>query len=121
MEVPFFKSLNVVELNPANFENTVMKKDGVVKCVFFWGYDCPNCDQAKKILNEESERVRDFDFEWFHVNAYEHMELAKSFGLYGIPVFMFFYDGKNQGRITTFPGMDDFIKGVAALKAKLGK
>lgn len=121
MAHPFFEVMNAQELTPIDFESEVMKLDGRIKVVFFWGHNCPNCDQAKEQISQNSNPFLDLGFQWYHVNAYEHMDLAKKFGLHGIPVFLFFYNQQMKGRITTFPGTDSFMEGVAKLKAKIEK
>ncbi|HRO68044.1 MAG TPA: thioredoxin family protein, partial [Pseudobdellovibrionaceae bacterium] len=82
-------------------------------CVFFWGHDCPNCEVAKQMLHQDAEPVAALGLRWFHVNTYEESDLGTRFGLFGIPTFLFFFQGKKLGKITPFPGMEPF---VAALR-----
>lgn len=113
--------MKTTQLTPDNFEKEIIKSDDQIKVVFFWGNNCPNCDQAKEQISQNAQVFLDLGFQWYHVNAYEHMELAKNYGLHGIPVFLFFHNQQMKGRITTFPGTETFMEGVAKLKAKLGK
>lgn len=105
---PFFEKLKVTELDETNFDSSLENIKDQIAVVFFWGHNCPNCEVAKNILSLEAKEVLPYNLKWFHVNAYDYMELAKRFGLHGIPVFMFFKNGRSLGKVTTFPGLEDF-------------
>ncbi len=111
----FFEEMPFVSLNANNFDEQVLAKSTDLTCVFFWGHNCPNCDVAKVSLLEEKQAVLSWPLRWFHVNAYEESDLATRFGLYGIPVFIFFRNGKNLGRVTSYPGFEEFEKIVKKL------
>lgn len=110
MKSNFFTEFPIVQLTEKNFDDAVLNSDASLICVFFWGPNCPNCDIAKRLLLEEKDRSLSWPIKWFHVNAYEESELATRFGLHGIPVFFLFKNGKKLGRITSFPGIDEFEK-----------
>lgn len=105
---PFFEKLKVVELDESTFDSSLEAIKDKISVVFFWGHNCPNCEVAKNILSLEAAEVLPYNLQWFHVNAYDHMELTKRFGLHGIPVFLFFKNGRSLGKVTTFPGLEDF-------------
>jgi len=115
---PFFEKLHIEELDESNFDSSLEKFQNQLSVVFFWGHNCPNCEVAKNILSLEAETIKPYGMKWFHVNAYDHIELAKRFGLHGIPVFIFFKNGKNLGKVTTFPGLEDFVSVLEKLKSK---
>lgn len=115
---PFFEKLKVTELDETNFDATLEAHNKHLSVVFFWGHNCPNCEVAKNILSLEAAAVLPYALHWFHVNAYDHMELAKRFGLHGIPVFLFFKNKKNLGKMTTFPGLETFLSVLEKLKNK---
>jgi len=98
----------ISELDPENFDSAIQVKDGRLKAIFFWGRQCPNCEIAKRYLEEHHEDVIKKEIDWYHVNTYEHSDLGIRFGLHGIPTFLFFRDEKSLGRITSFPGWDPF-------------
>jgi thioredoxin-like negative regulator of GroEL len=98
----------ISELTPKNFDSAIQAKDGRLKAIFFWGRQCPNCEIAKRYLEEHHEEVLKTQIDWYHVNTYEHSDLGIRFGLHGIPTFLFFRDEKSLGRITSFPGWDPF-------------
>ncbi len=111
----FFEEMNFPALNTTNFDQEILVNSTPLTCVFFWGHQCPNCDVAKSSLLEEKSRVQQWPIRWFHVNAYEESDLSTRFGLYGIPVFIFFRGGKNLGRVTSFPGFEEFEKVIQKL------
>ncbi len=119
MKNNFFSELAVTQLTERNFDEAISAQNDELICVFFWGHNCPNCDIAKNILLEEKERAKSWPIRWFHVNAYEESDLATRYGLHGIPVFMFFQNGKKLGRVTSFPGIEEFEKIIQKLKQSL--
>lgn len=106
MSHPFLE--RITELTPETFDTETRKQDERLKIVFFWGRQCPNCEIAKRYLEENHEQALRANFDWFHVNTYEHSDLGVRFGLHGIPTFLFFRDEKNLGRMTSFPGWEEF-------------
>lgn len=111
-----FNQLPMKRLRPNDFDLETIKNDDELKCVFFWGHNCPNCDVAKRSLLEYINEVRDRKVQWYHVNVYDDFELGTRFGLHGIPVFIFFKNGKKLGRITSFPGIEPFLETIDHLK-----
>ncbi len=112
---PIFEVLQMTLLSSSDFDQNIMTGDTELKCVFFWGHDCPNCDVAKESLLTSLEQIRARPIEWYHVNVYNDFDLGTRFGLYGVPVFIFFKSGKSLGRITTFPGIEPFLEAVDRL------
>ncbi len=98
----------IQELTPENFDPAVLAQDDRVKIIFFWGLQCPNCEIAKRHLEEHHIEALMPQFDWFHVNTYLHSDLGIRFGLHGIPTFLFFKNGRPLGRITSFPGWEPF-------------
>ncbi len=98
------------ELNPESFDATALVADGRLKVVYFWGVDCPNCVIAKEQMRVIANRLSETNADFHSVNAYQYMDLATRFGLFGIPVFLLFKNGRLLGKITSFPGQDEFLK-----------
>lgn len=94
----------ISELVPDNFDSFVLKSDGRLKIVFFWGHNCPNCEVAKIHLEENHTEALNLGIDWYHVNTYYHSDLGVRFGLHGIPTFLFFKDSKRLGKVSPFPG-----------------
>lgn len=111
----FFDIYAIEKIVSADFDQKIMAIDQLV-CVFFWGHDCPNCEIAKRILVDRQDEVNRLQLHWYHTNIYEDFDLATRFGLHGIPVFMFFKNGKKLGKISPFPGFDPFFEAIQQLK-----
>ncbi|MBC7465981.1 MAG: thioredoxin family protein [Bdellovibrio sp.] len=120
MEHPFFEAVKIEQLNSENFEQRLVESSDKLVGVFFWGHNCPNCEIAKARLAEEAATLNALGLKWFHVNTYENFDLGTKFGLFGIPTFLFFYQGKKLGRISPFPGLDPFFLALNELKQKCG-
>lgn len=103
----------IPELIPETFDENVQAQDFRLKLIFFWGLRCPNCEVAKKILEENHISAMQMNLDWFHVNTYEHADLGTRFGLHGIPTFLLFKNGKTLGRMTSFPGWEPFAEVLA--------
>ena len=117
MSSDFFSTFDLQLVRNENFDQALADekfRDRIV-CVFFWGKDCPNCDAAKKVLVDREAETKDFDIQWLHANIYDDFELANRFGLFGIPVFMFFYNSKKLGKISPFPGFEPFREAIEKL------
>ncbi len=100
----------LAELTPDNFDLAAKEKDGRLKVVFFWGLQCPNCEVAKRALEEHHEEALNPAIDWYHVNTYVNSDLGTRFGLHGIPTFLFWKNGKLLGRITSFPAWEPFYE-----------
>lgn len=113
-----FQNLSMTQLNSENFQQHLDQNQDKLVGVFFWGHDCPNCEVAKRSLNNEAEILTKLKITWFHVNTYENFELGTQFGLHGIPTFLFFYQGKKLGKISPYPGFDPFFEALQKLAEK---
>lgn len=100
-------------LTPETFDAAVIEDSSArLKIVYFWGEDCPNCGIAKAQMKAIAEKLVSLPVDFHSVDAYTHMDLATRFGLFGIPVFLFFKSGRLLGRITSFPTRDLFIETI---------
>lgn len=115
---PVFESLGMDRLRSDGFDAGLESAKEKLSCVFFWGHDCPNCEVAKRLLHQDAEPVRALGLRWFHVNTSEDSDLGTRFGLFGIPTFLFFFQGKKLGKITPFPGMEPFLAALRELRSK---
>ena len=92
-----------------NFDQLVMEPRGELVVVDFWGDGCPNCDiyaAAEPMLLSELDGAR---MRVVKVNAYVHEELARRFGLFGIPTFLLFRDGKLIGKMSQYYGKEYWL------------
>ena len=92
--------------------DTALSDDGRLRILFLWGRDCPNCDIAKAQMLESPARFQWPDVAWLHDNVYDDRAMATRFGLHGIPTFMVFRGTAKLGRISPWPGGDNFIAAI---------
>jgi len=82
---------------------------GALVLAEFWGNGCPNCDvfhAAKPSLLSE---LGDVPLKLVTVDAYAHPALARRFGLFGIPAFLLFRDGRLLGRMSEYRGREFWL------------
>lgn len=115
---PVFQKLDARQLKAAEFDEALAANRDRLVGVFFWGHDCPNCEVAKKMLNQDADQVLALGIQWFHVNVYEDFDLGTRFGLHGIPTFLFFHQDRKLGKITPFPGIEPFMTALRELRRK---
>ncbi|MFL6593688.1 MAG: thioredoxin family protein [Luteimonas sp.] len=96
----------------------VLAVDGLLRILFLWGHDCPNCDIAKAQMRQSPAAFRWPDVEWLHDNVYEDRAMATRFGLHGIPTFMVFRGATKLGRISPWPGSEQFIRAIERVRAR---
>lgn len=113
-----FDLLDMLEVDHDSMESELEGAGDKLVCMFFWGVDCYNCDIAKKAMISDAESIRQLGLLWLHTNVYGYPALARRYGLYGIPVFMFFHRGKKLGRATGWHGMGQFVAAVANARRK---
>lgn len=111
MSTGVFERLGARRLTSSDFDAALAAAPGL-SVVFFWGHDCPNCEVAKASFDERLDEYLTKGINWFESNVYEESELGTRFGLFGIPVFLFYKDGRSIGRITSFPGSDRFLETI---------
>ncbi len=113
-----FDAFAMREVDDATIDGAIAAAGDALVCVFFWGVDCFNCEMAKKAMLTNPGPVRALELHWLHANVYAHPELGRRFGLHGIPVFMFFQNGKKLGRATGWHGHGQFAAAVANARLK---
>lgn len=111
-----FAALGMQRVDAATLDD-VLLNDDVVRILFLWGNDCPNCDVAKAQLLQAPDRFRWRDVAWLHQNVYDEPALATRFGLHGIPAFMVFRGQRRIGRISPWPGSDAFVAAIERVRA----
>lgn len=106
----------MIVANPDNFDALIQQDDALV-VAYFWGDDCPNCDVFKADLPVLMPQVPE-GIRFLEVNAYVHMDLARRFGLFGIPAFLLFHRGKLLGRMSEYYGKQYWL---TVLREQLAK
>jgi hypothetical protein len=87
--------------------------------LFLWGKDCPNCDIAKRAILINPARLLWLDVRWLHCNVYHDPDMGLRFGLHGIPVFLVFRGSRPLGRMTSWPGAEDFAAAIERQRSAL--
>ncbi|NNC22253.1 thioredoxin family protein [Corallococcus exiguus] len=97
------------EATTETFDSLVMEPRDELVVVDFWGPGCPNCDIYAAAEPELLKELDGAPMRVVKVNAYEHEALATRFGLYGIPTFLLFRDGKLLGKMSQYYGKPYFL------------
>ena len=114
-----FAAFDMQEVSAESIDAALRLAGDELAVVFFWGYDCFNCEIAKKAMLAQPEAIRALGLRWFHGNVYEHRELGRRFVLHGVPTWFFFHRGKRLGRATGWHGLAQFEAAVAAAREKI--
>ncbi|MFT3709225.1 MAG: thioredoxin family protein [Archangium sp.] len=103
--------MNARIATPENFDAMIAEPE-VLHVVYFWGHDCPNCEIFARDLPELMTALPP-KVDVIKVNAYDHVELARRFGLFGIPAFILFKDGKKLGMMRQYYGREYWSQVIA--------
>ena len=94
----------IEEATPEDFDQRVLEARDELVLVYFWGNDCPNCEVFAADMQRVLAPFEDAKLRVVKVDAYAHEVLARRFGLYGIPNFFLFRDGKRLGKMSQYYG-----------------
>ncbi|HEU4534366.1 MAG TPA: thioredoxin family protein [Polyangiaceae bacterium] len=100
---------SAIEATPETFDELVLGHRGELVVVEFWGPNCPNCEVFARAEPGLVAALAGEAWRFVKVNAYEHDGLARRFGLYGIPAFLLFRDGKLLGRMSQFTSREYWL------------
>ncbi|KPK44762.1 MAG: thioredoxin [Nitrospira bacterium SM23_35] len=87
----------VVEVTTANWDNEVMKAQGLVM-IDFWAAWCGPCRMISPTV-EELAKEYSGKIKVFKLNTDENSEIASRYKIMGIPTIMFFKDGAKLDQI----------------------
>jgi len=99
----------VFEATPETFDALVLAPHGELVLVNFWGEGCPNCEVYAAAEPALLAALDGTPLRVVKVNAYVHESLAHRFGLYGIPTFLLFRDGRRIGKMSQYYGKEYFL------------
>ncbi len=102
-------TLDTRDATPDTFDALVLEPRGVLVVVDFWGEGCPNCEVYAAAEPELLAALGDAPVRVVRVDAYTHDDLARRFGLFGIPTFLLFRDGKLLGKMSQYYGREYWL------------
>lgn len=108
--------IEIVDASPETFDDELKGTPERLIVAYFWGPDCPNCEVFAERLPHLLDELGAIPVTLLKVNAYEHPDLARRYGIYGIPHFLLFRRGRLLGKMSQFRG-DAFWLGVVREKA----
>jgi thioredoxin 1 len=101
--------VRIIDADATSFDEHVLTPRGELVVVDFWGPGCPNCDAFAAVAPSLVAELDGEPVRIVKVNAYEHESLTRRFGLFGIPAFLLFRDGKRLGRMSEFYGREYWL------------
>jgi thioredoxin-like negative regulator of GroEL len=102
---------NIVEADPDNWNQEVLKSD-MLTAVYFWHERCPWCLRLNPIFSEIVEEYGD-RIKFVRLNVLEspeNQELATGQGVMGAPTLMFFCQGRSLGQTVSFMQKEELEK-----------
>lgn len=102
-------AVRIVEADHDRIDAELQAAHGDLVVVEFWGPGCPNCDLFEAELPRLLESLRGERVRFVRLNAYAHPDVATRFGLFGIPAFHLYRDGRRLGRMSEYRGRDYFL------------
>jgi thioredoxin-like negative regulator of GroEL len=102
-------AVHVESVDASLFDQRVLEPHGELVVVEFWGPDCPNCEVFERELPGLLESLGEVPARLVRVNAYEHTHLAQRFGLFGVPTFLLFRNGKRLGKMSQYQGREFWL------------
>lgn len=94
----------LVTATPEQFRTLLAETDAQLLLLYLWGKNCPNCDFFASRLPNLLAELAGERILLVKVNVYDHPELAREFGVYGIPHFLLFKGGRRIGKMSEFKG-----------------
>jgi thioredoxin-like negative regulator of GroEL len=118
IEPPPPGSPKVIDATPEEFDAILARPSATLLVLYMWGPNCPNCDFFATRLPHVLRALAGADVLFVKVDVYAHPELARRYGVYGIPHFLLFREGRRLGRMSEFRG-DAFFTQV--IQEQLGR
>lgn len=105
----FFAHFPIRPISSAELDLALEAPGARVTILFLWGYQCPNCDIAKRAMLLHRNRLDWPDVRWLHCNVYDDPAMVNRFSLHGVPVFIVLRGTRPAGRVTGWPGIEPFV------------
>lgn len=94
----------VTTVTPEELDARLAARDDRLIVLYLWGPDCPNCVIFKRHLPALLAELQDADFSLLMLDVYAHPEVARRYGVFGIPHFLLFKGGSKIGKMSEFRG-----------------
>jgi thioredoxin-like negative regulator of GroEL len=94
----------VIVVTPEELDARLAAKERRLSVLYMWGPDCPNCVVFQRHLPALLERLGDAEFSLLKLDVYEHPDVARRYGVFGIPHFLLFKGGTRIGKMSEFRG-----------------
>jgi thioredoxin 1 len=99
------RSPKVTDATPEEFDAVLAARDSdALVVLYMWGPNCPNCDFFATRLPHVVRALAGANVLFVKVDVYAHPELARRYGVHGIPHFLLFREGRRLGRMSEFRG-----------------
>ncbi|MDO9022020.1 MAG: thioredoxin family protein [Deltaproteobacteria bacterium] len=95
---------SVHDATSESFDALVFAPRGELVVVDFWGDGCPNCEVFARDVPALLAELAGEALRVVKVDARAHDDVARRFGLYGIPTFLLVRDGRLLGRMSQYHG-----------------
>lgn len=92
------------EVTPPELDQLLAKASERLLLLYLWGPDCPNCEIFKRSLPKLLPELEALPVDFVALDVYEYPEVARRYGVYGIPHFLLFKSGKKLGKMSEFRG-----------------
>jgi thiol-disulfide isomerase/thioredoxin len=112
--------IDVQQATPDTFDQLIQGDEELV-VAYFWGPECPNCEIFARDFPGLLAELAPARVRVVKVNAYEHPELARRFGIFGIPSFVLFKGGTRLGMMRQYYGREYWRTVVLEQAAGTGK
>jgi thioredoxin 1 len=97
-------SPEVTDATPEEFEAILARNADTLVVLYMWGPNCPNCDFFATRLPHVLRALAGTNVLFVKIDVYEHLDLARRYGVHGIPHFLLFRGGRRLGRMSEFRG-----------------
>lgn len=96
--------MQVLDATPAELDAFLADQSPTLLVLYLWGPGCPNCVVFKNHLPALMERLADKEVTLMKLDVYTYPEIARRYGVYGIPHFLLFKAGVRLGKMSEFRG-----------------
>ena len=105
-------NVNILHVTNENFDDEVLKSEGLVLVEFFADW-CPYCDDLAITLQEIANENRNIKI--VKINADEEIEIANNYAIYSYPTLVFMQGGEEKTRTLGALPKDDILQTVKFL------